>query len=220
MGLFGTAWVNTDKMKRVAFAFLFCVLVRRLFLGLRFVYYLGIWRCLTISNNKELLINESIREKEVRVVDADGSQLGILPLKEALNIAASKNLDLVDIAPQAKPPVCRIMDYGKYRYEQAKREKEARKNQKTIEIKEVRLSLNIDTHDFNTKVNAAKKFLSAGNKVKVSVRYRGRELAHPELGRGLLERFKDDCSEVGVVDKQPKMEGRSLVMFIASKPVK
>ncbi len=119
---------------------------------------------MTISNNKELLINESIREKEVRVIDADGSQLGILPLKEALNIAASKNLDLVDIAPQAKPPVCRIMDYGKYRYEQAKREKEARKNQKTIEIKEVRMSLNIDTHDFNTKVNAAKKFLSAGNK--------------------------------------------------------
>ncbi|WP_077534525.1 translation initiation factor IF-3 [Massiliimalia massiliensis] len=175
---------------------------------------------MTISNNKELLINESIREKEVRVVDADGSQLGILPLKEALNIAASKNLDLVDIAPQAKPPVCRIMDYGKYRYEQAKREKEARKNQKTIEIKEVRMSLNIDTHDFNTKVNAAKKFLSAGNKVKVSVRYRGRELAHPELGRNLLERFKDDCSEVGVVDKPPKMEGRSLAMFIASKPVK
>ncbi len=175
---------------------------------------------MTISNNRELLINESIREKEVRVVDADGSQLGILPLKEALNIAASKNLDLVDIAPQAKPPVCRIMDYGKYRYEQAKREKEARKNQKTIEIKEVRMSLNIDTHDFNTKVNAAKKFLSAGNKVKVSVRYRGRELAHPELGRNLLERFKDDCSEVGVVDKPPKMEGRSLAMFIASKPVK
>ena len=175
---------------------------------------------MTISNNRELLINESIREKEVRVVDADGSQLGILPLKEALNIAASKNLDLVDIAPQAKPPVCRIMDYGKYRYEQAKREKEARKNQKTIEIQEVRMSLNIDTHDFNTKVNAAKKFLSAGNKVKVSVRYRGRELAHPELGRNLLERFKDDCSEVGVVDKPPKMEGRSLAMFIASKPVK
>ncbi len=113
-----------------------------------------------------------------------------------------------------------IMDYGKYRYEQAKREKEARKNQKTIEIKEVRMSLNIDTHDFNTKVNAAKKFLSAGNKVKVSVRYRGRELAHPELGRNLLERFKDDCSEVGVVDKPPKMEGRSLAMFMASKPVK
>jgi translation initiation factor IF-3 len=196
-----------------------CVLEAWTVLGLRFVYYWA-WRCFTISNNKELLINESIREKEVRVIDVDGSQLGILPLKEALEIAASKNLDLVDIAPQAKPPVCRVMDYGKYRYEQAKREKEARKNQKTIEIKEIRMSLNIDTHDFDTKVNAAKKFLKAGNKVKVSVRYRGRELAHPELGQGLLERFQNDCSEVGVVDKPPKMEGRSLAMFIASKPAK
>lgn len=175
---------------------------------------------LTISNNKELLINEQIREKEVRVVDVDGSQLGILSVKEALNIAASKNLDLVNIAPQAKPAVCRIMDYGKYRYEQAKREKEARKNQKTIEIKEVRMSLNIDTHDLETKVNAAKKFLSAGNKVKVSVRFRGREMAHPELGSALLDKFKEACSEVGVVEKQPKMEGRSLAMFIASKPNK
>lgn len=153
-------------------------------------------------------------------MDVDGSQLGILPLKEALNIAASKNLDLVNIAPQAKPPVCRIMDYGKYRYEQAKREKEARKNQKTIEVKEVRMSLNIDTHDFNTKVNAARKWLTAGSKVKVSVRFRGREMAHPELGHDLLERFKNDCSEVGVVEKQPKMEGRSLAMFIVSKPAK
>lgn len=165
-------------------------------------------------------INEEIRDKEVRLIADNGDQLGIVSSREALEIAIQKGMDLVKIAPQAQPPVCRIMDYGKYRYEQAKREKEARKNQKTIEIKEVRMSLNIDTHDFNTKVNAAKKFLSAGNKVKVSVRYRGRELAHPELGRGLLERFKDDCSEVGVVDKQPKMEGRSLVMFIASKPMK
>lgn len=196
-----------------------CVLEAWTVLSLRFVYYWA-WRCFTISNNKELLINESIREKEVRVIDADGSQLGILPLKEALDIAASKNLDLVNIAPLAKPSVCRIMDYGKYRYEQTKREKEARKNQKTIEVKEIRMSLNIDTHDFDTKVNAAKKFLKAGNKVKVSVRYRGRELAHPELGQGLLERFKNDCSEVGVVEKTPKMEGRSLAMFIASKPAK
>lgn len=135
MGLFGTAWVNTDKMKRVAFAFLFCVLVRRLFLGLRFVYYLGIWRCLTISNNKELLINESIREKEVRVVDADGSQLGILPLKEALNIAASKNLDLVDIALQAKPPVCRIMDYGKYAMNRRNGKKRQEKIRKPLRSK-------------------------------------------------------------------------------------
>lgn len=179
-----------------------------------------IWRCFTISNNKELLINEGIREKELRVVDADGSQLGIMSLKDALDIASSKNLDLVNIAPQAKPPVCRIMDYGKFRFEQAKREKEARKNQKTIDIKEVRMSLNIDTHDFNTKVGSAIKFLKAGNKVKVSIRFRGREMAHPEMGKSLLERFKDDCSEVGVVDKLPKMEGRSLAMFIASKTAK
>lgn len=191
-----------------------CSLVYALFI------YERAWRCFTISNNKELLINEQIREKEIRVVDADGQQLGIMSSKEAMGIAISKGLDLVNIAPQAKPPVCRIMDYGKYRYEQAKREKEARKNQKTIEVKEVRMSLNIDTHDFNTKVNAAKKFLKAGNKVKVSVRYRGRELAHPELGNGLLERFKDDCSEVGVVEKQPKMEGRSLTMFISAKSAK
>ncbi len=175
---------------------------------------------LTISNNKELLINEQIRDKEIRVVDVDSNQLGILPLKEALDLASQKGLDLVNIAPQAKPPVCRIMDYGKYRYEQAKREKEARKNQKTIEIKEVRMSLNIDTHDFNTKANNAVKFLKAGNKVKVSVRYRGREMAHPELGQVLLDRFKDACAEVGVVDKQPKMEGRSLAMFIAPKASK
>ena len=177
------------------------------------------WRCFTISN-KELLLNEAIREKEIRVVDSDGSQLGILSSSEALAIAVEKNLDLVCIAPQAKPPVCKIMDFGKYRYEQAKREKEARKNQKTIDIKEVRMSLNIDTHDFNTKVNAAIKFLTAGSKVKVSIRYRGRELAHPELGKGLMERFKDACAEVGVVDKAPKMEGRSLAMFIASKNAK
>lgn len=184
------------------------------------LFIIWAWRCFTISHNKELLINEAIREKEVRVVDADGSQLGIMPLKAALEKAGSQNLDLVNIAPQAKPPVCRIMDYGKYRFEQSKREKEARKNQKTIEVKEVRMSLNIDTHDFNTKVNAAKKFLNAGSKVKVSVRFRGRELAHTEHGRPLLERFKESCSDVGVVDKPPKMEGRSMSMFIAPKPAK
>ncbi len=187
--------------------------------SLRFVNFKP-WRCFTIGNNKELLINEAIREKELRVVDSDGSQLGILSYKEAMSLANQKGLDLVNIAPQAKPPVCKIMDYGKYRFEQAKREKESRKTQKTVELKEVRMSLNIDTHDFNTKVNAAIKFLKAGNKVKVAVRYRGRELAHPEMGNGLLDRFKDDCSEFGVVDKQAKMEGRSLVMFIAPKLAK
>ena len=153
----------------------------------------GYWRCFTISK-KDSLINEEIREKEVRVIDADGSQLGILPLKQALSIAAEKGLDLVDIAPQATPHVCRIMDYNKFRYEQAKREKEARKNQKTVDIKEVRMSMNIDTHDFETKVNQAVKFLKGGDKVKVSVRFRGREMAHTELGRALLDRFKDACS--------------------------
>ena len=131
-----------------------------------------------------------------------------------------KNLDLVKIAPQAVPPVCRIMDYGKYRFEQAKREKEARKNQKTIDIKEVRLSLKIDTHDFNTKANNAIKFLKNGDKVKVSVRFRGREMAHPELGQDNMQRFIDAVSEYGVVDKPPKMEGRSLAAFISPKPVK
>ncbi len=174
---------------------------------------------LTISK-KDLLINEEIREREVRVVDADGSQLGIMPTKQALSLAIEKGLDLVDIAPQATPNVCRIMDYGKYRYEQAKREKEARKNQKTVEVKEVRMSMNIDTHDFETKVNQANKFLKGGDKVKVSVRFRGREMAHTDLGRNLLDRFKDACAEFGAVDKPAKMEGRSLAIFMAPKSAK
>ena len=143
-----------------------------------------------------------------------------MPTKQALALAMERGLDLVDIAPQATPNVCRIMDYGKYRYEQAKREKEARKNQKTVDIKEVRMSMNIDTHDFETKVGQALKFLRGGDKVKVSVRFRGREMAHTDLGRVLLERFRDACLEVGTVDKPPKMEGRSMVLFISPKPVK
>ena len=167
-----------------------------------------------------MYINEEIREKEIRVIDADGSQLGIMPTRQALQIAAEKGLDLVDIAPQATPNVCSIMDYGKYRYEQAKREKEARKNQKTVDIKEVRMSMNIDTHDFETKVNQAVKFLKGGDKVKVSVRFRGREMAHTELGKELLDRFKDSVAEAGVIDKPAKMEGRSMAMFISPKPAK
>ena len=174
---------------------------------------------LTISK-KDLLINEEIREKEIRVVDEDGSQLGIMTTKEALSLTIQKGLDLVDIAPQATPNVCRIMDYGKYRYEQAKREKEARKNQKTVEVKEVRMSMNIDTHDFQTKVNQANKFLKSGDKVKVSVRFRGREMAHTDFGKELLDRFKDACAELGTVDKPAKMEGRSLAMFILPKGAK
>lgn len=171
-------------------------------------------------SNKELPINEEIRDREVRVVDADQSQLGIMATKDALKMAFDKNLDLVCIAPQAKPPVCRIMDYGKYRFEQAKREKEARKNQKIVDVKEIRMTLNIDIHDFNTKVGHAQKFLTSGDKVKVSVRFRGREMAHPQMGHELLERFKAQVAEIGNVEKPPKMEGRSLAMIISPKQAK
>ncbi len=169
---------------------------------------------------QELLINEEIRDKEIRLIGPDGEQLGIMSTKEALKISAEKDLDLVKIAPQAQPPVCRIMDYGKYRFEQTKREKEAKKNQKVIDVKEIRLSLNIDTNDFNTKVNHAVKFLKAGNKVKVSLRFRGREMAHTELGKASVARFAEACSEYGVVAKEPKLEGRSMVLFLSAKPLK
>lgn len=179
------------------------------------IFYLN-RRCFPISS-KELQINESIRNAEVRVIDSDGSQLGIMSSAEALEIANNKNLDLVMIAPQAEPAVCRIMDYGKYKFEQTKREKESKKNQKTISVKEVRLSMSIDTHDFNTKLNQALKFLKSGNKVKVSVRFRGREMAHTELGAQLLDRFIEGANEGCVVEKQPKMEGRSMAMYLAPK---
>lgn len=169
---------------------------------------------------QELLINEEIRDKEIRLIGPDGEQLGIMSTKEALKISAEKDLDLVKIAPQAQPPVCRIMDYGKYRFEQTKREKEAKKNQKVIDVKEIRLSLNIDTNDFNTKVNHAVKFLKAGNKVKVSLRFRGREMAHTELGKDSVARFAEACSEYGIVAKEPKLEGRSMVLFLSAKPSK
>ena len=144
---------------------------------------------------KETQINEEIRDREVRVIDSDGTQLGIMPIAEAMRLADEKNTDLVKIAPQAKPPVCKIMDYGKYRFEQAKREKEAKKNQRVIEIKEVRLSLNIDTHDFETKANQAIKFLKSGNRVKASIRFRGREMAHPENGLVTMSKFSEAVSE-------------------------
>ncbi len=172
------------------------------------------------NNNNELQINEEIRDKEIRVIDVDGAQLGIMSAKDAQKIAFEKNLDLVKIAPQATPPVCKIMDYGKYCFEQTKREKEARKNQKVVDIKEIRMFSTIDTHDFNTKVNQAVKFLKSGDKLKVSVRFRKRAIAHPQLGEELLQRFKEACSEAGVVEKPIKMEGRSLVMFVSPKPSK
>ncbi|MGI6254039.1 MAG: translation initiation factor IF-3 [Acutalibacter sp.] len=171
-------------------------------------------------SNKELQINEQIRDKELRVIDSDGTQLGIMPLRKAMEIAEQKNLDLVKIAPQANPPVCKIIDYGKFRFEQAKREKEARKNQRVVEIKEVRLSLNIDTHDFETKKNHALRFISEGNKVKASIRFRGREMGHPELGLEIMKRFADAMSEVANVEKPAKLEGRTMLMFLAPKPQK
>jgi len=184
-----------------------------------FLFFKPITEVLAISK-QELLINEDIREKEIRVVGPDGEQLGIMSSKDALKIAVEKSLDLVMIAPQATPPVCRVMDFGKYRFEQAKREKEARKNQKVIEIKEVRLSLNIDTNDFNTKLGHAVKFLQQGNKVKVSLRFRGREMAHTELGTAQMQRFAEAISEYAVVDKAAKLEGRSMSMFMSPKASK
>ncbi|MBO5463141.1 MAG: translation initiation factor IF-3 [Clostridia bacterium] len=175
-------------------------------------------RCLGIS--KENQINEEIRDKEVRVISAQGEQVGIMSAKEALALAEKSNLDLVKIAPGANPPVCKIMDYGKFRFEQAKREKEAKKNQKVMDIKEVRLSLNIDTGDFNTKVNHALRFLRDGNKVKVSIRFRGREMAHTEHGLDVMQRFAEACSENGSVEKAAKLEGRSMLMFLVPKASK
>ena len=178
-----------------------------------------IWGCIQIATNgkKEIEINEAIRDREVRLIDADGTQLGVVSGREALRLAQEKDLDLVKIAPQAQPPVCKILDYGKYRFEQQKREKEAKKNQKVIEIKEIRLSLNIDTNDFNTKVNQAEKFLKAGHKIKVSIRFRGREMAHTNLGLEVEKRFADALPGAQV-DKAPKLEGRSMQMFMSPKP--
>lgn len=162
-------------------------------------------------------INEEIRDREVRVVTDGGEQLGVMPTREALKKAEEKNLDLVKIAPNGNPPVCKIMDYGKYRFEQSKRDKEAKKNQKVIELKEIRLSLNIDTHDFETKLNHALKFLKSGNKVKVSIRFRGREMAHPQLGEVTMKKFAEACEELATVEKPAKLEGRQMLMFLTPK---
>ncbi|GEM_PF-53171 len=175
---------------------------------------LQVWRCTTISN---LMINEQIRDKEVRLIGADGAQLGIMSAKEAMFKAQEAGLDLVKIAPQAKPPVCKIIDYGKYRYELSRKEKEAKKKQKTIDIKEVRLSPNIDTNDLKTKVNAARKFLSKGDRVKVTLRFRGREMAHMASSRHVLDDFAELLTDIAVVEKAPKIEGRSMTMFLSEK---
>ncbi len=183
-----------------------------------FELFIIFWRCLGIS--KENQINEEIRDKEVRVISADGEQVGVMSAKEALSLAEKSNLDLVKIAPNAVPPVCKIMDYGKFKFEQAKREKEAKKKQKVMDIKEVRLSLNIDTGDFNTKVNHALRFLKDGDKVKVSIRFRGREMAHTDNGIVIMQRFAEACSEIGSVEKPAKLEGRSMLMFLVPKASK
>ncbi len=182
----------------------------------RFSFYSYIWRCFNIGR-QELQINEEIRDKELRVIGSDGEQLGIMSLSQALEKAESMNLDLVKIAPQAKPPVCKIMDYGKYRFEQAKREKEARKNQHVVDIKEIRLSLNIDTHDFNTKLSHAERFIKGGNKIKVSIRFRGREMGHPELGLDVMSKFAEACAEFANIEKPAKLEGRNMLMFLSPK---
>ncbi len=165
-------------------------------------------------------INEQIRDSEVRVIGAGGEQVGIMSARDAQKLADDSNLDLVKISPNATPPVCRIMDYGKYRFEQAKREKEARKNQRVVETKEIRLGLNTDVADFNTKQRQAAKFLQGGDKVKVSIRFRGREMGHPEIGREMMDRFAEACAEIAVVEKAAKLEGRNMLMFLAPKPTK
>lgn len=163
------------------------------------------------------MINEQIKDREVRVIGADGTQLGIMSAREAYKLAQEAELDLVKIAPTAKPPVCKIIDYGKYRYEMARKEKEARKKQKTVEIKEVRLSPNIESNDLNTKINAARKFITKGDKVKVTLRFRGREMAHVQSSKHILDDFAEALAEIAVVEKAPKMEGRSMTMVLAEK---
>ncbi len=175
-----------------------------------------LWRWQVIST--EHMINDEIRAKEVRLIGSDGEQLGIKPIREAMQLALDANMDLVNVAPTAKPPVCRIMDYGKYRYEMQKKDKEARKNQKVVEMKEVRLSATIDEHDFQTKLRNVVKFLNDGDKVKLSVRFRGREIAHAEIGQRQLERMATEVEELSVIERKPKLEGRSMIMILSPKP--
>ena len=189
---------------RYSYAWAFCV------------HAFVIWRCINISS-KELAVNENIKFKEVRVISADGSQLGIIPIEKAIETAYAADLDLVCISPNAEPPVCKIMDFGKYRFEQAKREKEAKKNQKVMDVKEIRLGLSIDLHDFETKGKHAIRFLQDGDKVKVSIRFRGRELGHPEIGLETMKRFAEFCQDYATVEKAAKMEGRNMLMFLAPK---
>jgi translation initiation factor IF-3 len=163
------------------------------------------------------LINEEIRDKEIRLIGVNGEQIGILSTKEALQMAINVNLDLVNIAPTATPPVCKIMDYGKYRYEQQKKDKEARKNQKIVELKEIRLSATIDEHDYQTKLRNVQKFLKEGDKVKLTIKFRGREITHPEIGLRILERLANEVSELSTVERKAKLEGKSMILILAPK---
>lgn len=172
------------------------------------------WRCFAIST-KELQINEAIRANEVRLIGAEGEQIGIVKLADAQEQAADKGLDLVMISPNAEPPVCRIMDYGKYRFERIKKEKEARKNQQVVKVKEIQLSCTIDTHDFDTRVNHAHKFLAEGNKVKVIVKFKGREMTHQENGREVIAKFQEACADAGSADKKPVLEGRFMSVILS-----
>ena len=171
-------------------------------------------RCIGIN---DLMINEEIRDREVRVVDQAGEQLGVMPIREALELAEEKQLDLVKIAPQARPPVCKLMDYGKYRFEQSKKEREFRKNQKVITVKEVRLSATIEDHDIDVRVKNAIKFLKDGNKVKATIRFRGRQITHSEIGREIMADFAERIKDYGTVDKAPAIEGRNMSMFVSPK---
>ena len=180
--------------------------------------FIYIWLEVSAINTKELQINEEIRAKEVRIVGEGGEQVGVMSTSAALSMAYEKDLDLVLIAPNAQPPVCRIMDYGKYRFERDKKEKEAKKKQTVVEVKEIQLSCNIDTHDFETKVKHAHRFIGDGNKVRVVVKFRGREMSHLDIGRDLLARFEEAVSDAGTVEKRPSLEGRFMSMIIS--PIK
>ena len=176
------------------------------------------WRCLPIANTKEMLINEQIDAKEIRVIGADGEQLGIMSTEQALRMAYNDGLDLVMMTGTATPPVCKIMNFGKFRFEREKREKEAKKKQQTVELKEIQLSCRIENHDFETKLKHAHKFLSGGNKVRVVLRFKGREMSHQDLGVEIMEKFRVACEELGTVDKKPALDGRILSMVIS--PIK
>lgn len=182
------------------------------------VRLLFFWRCLPIANAKEMLINEQIDAKEIRVIGADGEQLGIMSTEQALRMAYNDGLDLVMMTGNSTPPVCKIMNFGKFRFEREKKEKEAKKKQQTVELKEIQLSYRIENHDFETKLKHAHKFLSGGNKVRVVLRFKGREMAHQALGAEIMEKFRVACEELGTVDKKPTLDGRILSMVIS--PVK